>query len=397
MAGMDGSERESGTKQLQESSPDYIAGQDAEEPPDPPASIGAWRIRQTRFDIIWLRAAPRGRPRRPRHRRPGQSCDSTRAPLVFSLLLKTACFAIWLVACDGGSSQGATSTPLPPVSTATIPDVSVFLAQTVCLDRSGKAVGLAVPGATCTAKRPQRASDPMFERRHDWPAPTGFQIEDSVASDDDREFVTTWSYPPFGPFVAANGDGGEVFVSDGTTVRIAVTQDGGKPGLQYFVGRSCGGTGWIVFRNDVPTGKWADLVAALGDSPDPGACKEGSRSYTRYRREHVRIPFIINGVRQAAIIPTIISEHYTGRSLATATALERFFLGQGWGQLIWEAWRPGAPAIDLSARCPGTAWSVPPVAGWQLHDCRYATNITPAVGSFSVIDFGWPPSGTPVP
>lgn len=76
MAGMDGNERESGTKQLQESSPDYIAGQDAEEPPDPPASTGAWKIRQIRFDIICPRAAPRDRPRRPRHRRPGHPGQS---------------------------------------------------------------------------------------------------------------------------------------------------------------------------------------------------------------------------------------------------------------------------------------------------------------------------------
>jgi hypothetical protein len=321
----------------------------------------------------------------------------TGVPLMFGSLLKWACLVIPLIACASGIGQVVASARVPPVSRATIPDVSVFLAQTVCLDRTGKVVGLAYPGATCTATRTQRASDPMFQRRHDWPAPTGFQIEDSVARGDGHDVVSTWSYPPFGPFVAANGDGGEVFVSDGTTVRIAVTQDGGKPGLQYFVGRACGGTGWIVFRNDVPTGKWADLVAALGDSPDPDVCKDNSRSYTRYRLEHVRIPFIINGVRQDPIIPTIISEHYTGRSLATATALERFFLGQGWGQLIWEAWGPGAPAIDLSARCPGTAWSVPPVSGWQLHDCRYATNIVPADGSLSVTGFGWPPPDTSLP
>jgi hypothetical protein len=312
-------------------------------------------------------------------------------------LVKFACLLIALVACGNARGQIATSRPLAPVSGATIPDVSIFLAQTVCLDRTGKVIGLAYPGSTCAATRPQRASDPMFQRRHDWPAPNGFQIEDSVSGDGGDDFVTTWSYPPFGSFVAANGDGGEVYVNDAGTVRISVTQDGGRPGLQYFVGRACGGTGWILFRTDAPTGSWADLVAALGDSPDPGICQERSRSYTRYRLEQVPIPFIINGVRRALIIPTIISEHYSGRSLASAKALERFFLGQGWGRLVWEAWGPGAAAIDLSARCPGTAWSVRPVAGWQLHDCRYATNIVAADGRLSVTGFGWPPPGTPLP
>jgi len=227
----------------------------------------------------------------------------------------------------------------------------------------------------------------MSWHRHDWPAPVGYQIEDSfVGANGSPE--TIWSYPPFGSFVAANGDGGEVYsVATNDTVTITERQDGGKPGIQRF----CGGTGWIVFEANPPSGSWASTVATLADVPAGSVCPATLNSdFTQWRLEQVAVPFIINSARQSVTVATIISEHYDAATIATSRHLERTFFGQGYGRLIWESWGLTAPTINLSARCPGTAYSTPPAPGWQLEDCRYLTNIVSSSGTMTDSGFGWP-------
>lgn len=259
-----------------------------------------------------------------------------------------------------------------------------FLAQRRCSDGSLPLV------SHCGDAAPQRANDPMFWRRHDWPAPVGYQIEDAFARPDGT-LETTWSYPPFGPFVAANGDGGEIYRIDGGIVTIAETQDGGKPGIQYFTGARCGGTGWIAFTAATPTGAWAETIARLAIERNPRDCSAHSRALTRWRLEPVAIPFIVFGAAATVTVPAVISEHYSAATIARSRAMERTFFGKGWGRLIWEAWVTSPGAADLSARCPGTPFSTPPAPGWRLADCRYATNIVKADGRLTGAAFGWPP------
>jgi hypothetical protein len=242
----------------------------------------------------------------------------------------------------------------------------------------------------CAGARPQRASDPMVMRRHDWPAPSGYMAQDAIEGPLGPE--TLWSFAPFGAFTPSRGDGGEVYRVQGETVRITLTQDGGKPWMQGFYGSACGGTGWVVFRTDAPTGTWASLVARLSDRRAPSACRATDAALTRYRLERVAAPWIIGGRVTTLSLPTVISEHYDARSIGAARTMERAFFARGVGRVIWEAWTRGAPASgDTGTRCPGTAWSKPPAAGWVLSDCRYATNLVAADGSMSGARFGWPP------
>jgi hypothetical protein len=214
--------------------------------------------------------------------------------------------------------------------------------------------------------------------------------QDAVLGPDGPE--TLWSFAPFGPFVASHGDGGEVYAVDGRLVRISFTQDGGKPGLQGFYGAHCGGTGWIAFEADAPTGRWASLVAHLSDEPIPSLCLAFSSALTRYRLENVAVPWIVAGERRTIERPTVIAEHYDRATLAASRNMERSFFAKGVGRIIWEAWTTGKPAgNDLAARCPGTAWSTPPAAGWVLSDCRYATNLVAGAGAMSGERIGWPP------
>lgn len=268
-------------------------------------------------------------------------------------VLAVVCLMI-LAACDGA--------PAVPTPSATIPDVTVYLAQARCPDGS--------PPLGCAGAAPQRASDPMLWRRRDWPLP-GYQISDSVAAP--GYFVTTWSYPPFGPFAAANGDGGEVYVVDGGKVRICCTQDGGKPGvIQRFAN-------WWLLDDRTPSGAW----------------RQGDK-LGRARRETVTFPASGYGLTEIAA-DTIVSEHYDRQNLGGK--MERFYLAAGWGRLLWQAWSPPnplfPPASDLAARCPGVSWDGPPPEhpDWILQDCRLSTNLVPADGSMSVDAYGWPPPG----
>ena len=280
----------------------------------------------------------------------------------------------------------------PALGPVSVPDPLAFLIQLRCPDG---ALELAEPD--CPGAAPQRAADPMRMRRHDWPAPAGYAAQDAMLGADGPE--TLWSFAPFGPFVAARGDGGEVYVVDGRTVRIALTQDGGKPYVQAFHGRRCGGTGWVAFRDDAPTGRWASLVAHLSDEPVASLCMAFSSALTRYRLETVAAPWIVAGERRTIAKPTVIAEHYDRATLAASRNMERSFFAKGVGRIIWEAWTMGKPTGNgLAARCPLTAWSAAPAVGWVLSDCRYATNLVADDGAMSGERFGWPPTMTgPLP
>lgn len=294
-----------------------------------------------------------------------------------------------------GSCGHVSTLPIPPppaVGPVTIADATLFLAQVRCAD--GR---LQIEEPACVDPTMQIAADALVSRRHDWPAGVAYQISDSWMIDRNT-FETTWSYPPFGPFSQSNGDGGELYTTDGITVRISATQDGGKPYLQGFYGAGCGGTGWVLFRNDAPTGSWASLVASLTDYPIPSPCRAGTPAFTRYRLESVTAPWIINGAVRMVTTPTVISEHFNAVDLASATALERSFFAAGIGRIVWEAWTTSPPVgAQLPARCPGTDWSTPPAPGWTLSDCRTSTNVQAADGSLTGTAFGWPQPGSVLP
>lgn len=213
--------------------------------------------------------------------------------------------------------------------------------------------------------------------RHDWPLPEGYVTLANVR-EGDTTARQTWDFAPFGSYEPDRGDGFQVAeIGTDHWVRFTSTRDGGTSWVQHFVGQRCNGTGWLVFGADAPTGSWRAVVARLNIARDPTTCPPRlNDALTRYRLEQIEFPFAVAGQRSTRTISTVISEHYDGRTIDMAEALERSYLGQGYGLLRWEAWGRTPPSIpDLPERCGHVAFSDPPAPGWWLRDCRTYTVI----------------------
>lgn len=276
---------------------------------------------------------------------------------------------------------------LPPAGQVRI-DPLDYLVQLAC---NGPGDFLRCLGTT----HRQLAGEVAKYRRHDLPAPTGYQISDCTLLPDGT-VPCQFSYAPFGPLVVKNGDGGDLHVVTDGVVRVKLTQDGGRPGvLQHFVGPECGGDGWVSFRNDVRTGAWTSMVARLSDTPDGRCPRSLGNAYTRWRVEDVPWTFYQGATPRRMTLSTVISEHYDRADIASASALERFYYAKGAGRVRWSAWtKAKPPSVDLSARCPEVPFDVAPDdSGWKLADCRTWTAIEPPQdASWRDAMFGWPPA-----
>lgn len=306
--------------------------------------------------------------------------------------MKRILLAVLLALTGCGGSSSAPVPPPSPSPAVTIPDVTAYLAMSRCTADGTPAV----LESGCAAA-PQRASDPMLFRPHDWSGHTDGQVSDAFVSDDGRYYVQSFSYPPHGPFVAAHGDGGDVLVSDGTTVRIDYTQNGtgGGTGAGYWGGAGCFlGAGWVEFDNEAPTGSWKSEVAYLNSTSTPNTCPSNlNAAYTRWRQETIGVPFYFQGNRSVVSLPSIITEHYNASSIGSATAMERVIMARGFGRVLWQAWSTTGPNVSLADPVELHPWSQAPAAGWYLQDERILTAIEPGGSDMTGNAYGWPGAG----
>lgn len=230
-----------------------------------------------------------------------------------------------LVACGGG---GGKQPPAPPPAAVTIAEPMAYLAQS--------------RGTNGDATTPLHDYDPMIYRRFDF---GHHQATDSFLTGP-TSAITAWSYAPFGPYVEANGDGGERAELQGDTVRLTHTKHLGIPTTPIS---------WIVLRTDTID------------------CAQGWTIYSPVERGCRAV------VNYPAIGPvdTVISEH---RHPIEPTA-ERIFLAKGYGRLAWQAFRTSG-ALDNPARCPEFDWNAYE-PGWALVDCRIAVHIEPSDGKLT--------------
>ena len=301
-------------------------------------------------------------------------------------------FALVLLAACGGGGGGSGGTT-PPVTVAppavilptTIPSVAAYLAPLVCPDG-----GLAVIEG-CANPTPLLGSAALQFRRYDQSrSPT--QIEDAWQLDDGSGYSNDFSYPPNGPFVPANGDGGDVLVTDGHTVRISYTQNGCAVGpgcptgtiAGWWVGPLCGGTGWLEFDDQAPIdGSWKSRVATLaGSVVSASDCSQPLNSaYTQWRGDTLPIVLTVNGTPRSITGQVVVSEHYGGATAQTATSMERVIMFAEFGRLSWQSWTT-TPATPPQGCQSFGAWSQPPGPGVHersaLHDVDHRTDTNAA-------------------
>lgn len=198
------------------------------------------------------------------------------------------------------------------------------------------------------------AADPWTYVRKDY---GGYQIAQAFRVDSEHATLI-WSYPPFGRFVAANGNGGETYERRGDAIYITATQDGGTPGVQHFAS-------WWAFDIYVP-----DCLVGWRESPD---------GLGRACRQTITFPPGITA-------DTIVSEHYNVPGYAGP--MERAFYALGWGRLAWMSFNQECTVPVDAARAP----ALPAFDGGGVKcDERMNTLIEAADGSLSGISFGWAP------
>jgi hypothetical protein len=257
------------------------------------------------------------------------------------------------------------------------------------------------PTDGCNAT-PRLGATTVSWRRCDWGSNGNayYQCTDSYLADDSSVIVQTYAFSLNGPFNAANGDGGQLVDVDAASGNITAlsTQDGGTPGMQWFVGAKCGGQGWVIAELSLGLAyaTWTATADKLAISADPNACPGMGSALDAWESFTVSYPFQVNGQMQLRTIPTLISEHFDHADPTQSVYMERSFFGQLYGLLRWEAWASPAtgatPPADLAQRCPATSLAddyQPPLAGWILYDCRNWTNIMPVSG-WSGDAYGWP-------
>ena len=256
-------------------------------------------------------------------------------------------------------------------------NIAAYLVQSLNADGS--------PPVLTTGSRWLTSADTLTWRKRDYPGAGAYAADGVLCL---AGWATTWQETPFD---ASAPWGGELFTYDSGAVQARITQDGGTPGIQYFIGPD----GWMICDVNPPFGTWAGKTILLADAPSPTTPYTAGGAYLRWRREVLSVLFTIFGVEQQLLLPCIISEHFsTVDTVANATEVEQSIYALGWGQIWWAAYGPvpagGAP--DLSANNPRQPWPAPPEhPEWVMQSCRLWTNVT-KVASIESNTIGWTPA-----
>ena len=251
-------------------------------------------------------------------------------------------------------------------------------------------------------------SSPVIYRRHDFgpgPMPVSGDavVPRGYAASDNANLwggaaVNTWSYGdnPLA-FNRTNGDGGQIISVAGWISRFWATQDGSYPGLQYFVGATCGGDGWVLFDTSRLMPTWVSQVAELAISrASPTDCSGGlGGAFTRYQQGPVAyLTQQAGSPGNVLYFDSVVSEHYDNISPDQSSNMERNWFARGVGLVRWESWSKTAPiGADLAARCPVitvNGYYYPETSGWRLTNCRYWMNFVLAPPGFTLGVYNWP-------
>ncbi len=272
-----------------------------------------------------------------------------------------------------------------------------FLVPEVCEGPDGAAVAGASPldpPDLCPRRRKLALGERLPYRQRDWPGAgepearrDGYQQTSSfpIRTALGVAVAQTWDFGDggrqFGRF--DSGDGGQVAFFSERSAAFGLTEDGGA-GLQFFIGPGCTLLdSWVIVDRGFEASPSGETDARLTRRRDACPARLG-HAYTSWRVQPVAFRTRARGRTGEAVLDTLVSEHYGGRSVASADHLERFHFTRELGATRWERWqnpavrdrpedRAGARLIAGSGRCaPGLE---APGEGWVMVDCREWTQV----------------------
>ncbi len=273
-----------------------------------------------------------------------------------------------------------------------------FLVQDVCVGPGNRAIPGVTPldgAAACPRRRKLAIGERLPYHKRDWPGvgdraahPGGYQASDSIPLQTrlGPAVLQTFDFGDaprrFGTL--DQGDGGQVAFFTAGTASFGVTEDGGA-GLQLFIGPGCApDDGWVVVDRSFAAQPTGETLARITRQPRRCPDRMGY-AYTRWRVQPVSYRTMSRGRPGRTELPTLVSEHFGGKTVADADHLERFQFTQALGYTRWERWqnlavhdrseaRTQAAAMAASGRCePGLG--LPAEGPWVMVDCRQWTQI----------------------
>jgi hypothetical protein len=325
-----------------------------------------------------------------------------------------AAAALWVAVAAVAAAQDGTVI----ASDATLRD---FLVQNVCLDAGGAVLAGVAPidgDRRCATARDLRPGERLPYHKHDHPSPgeraanpSGYQRHDSFPVETaglgtvvEHSFDTgTGDGRRFGVFDTGS-DGGDIVVVSPGIVSIGATEAGGG-GFGLWVGECRGpltapalARSWILAEFDPvrPTPLEGETIARLSGVAAGAPLTCPSRFNPAYTSWRV-VPFRYRaapGQGTPVTLATLVSNHYGGKSRATADHVERFYFTRELGGTRWERWEiaSGNPRFSTAkvaemaagfaatGRCSAPQTPTGPPGGGAplvLVDCREWTRIEP--------------------
>lgn len=283
-----------------------------------------------------------------------------------------------------------------------------YMVQDVCVDENNRLMsGISPLDSSCKHHRNLLPTELLTYHKNDWPNRVdckklvkGYQRSDSypiITQELGPVVIQTFDFGSsgreFGEF--DYGDGGQAIAFSKNTSSIILTEDGGG-GLQLITGPTCQRgkvvepslllDSWLIADRRADEEKSGDLVAALRIVTTESCPSEFDSAYTKWGFKDIRYRSSLNGDLSSPL-HTLISSHFGGKNLASATHLERFYFTRELGLTRWERWqnpkfdpiptttKDRAARLTASRRCE--AIEPPPDRGWLMVDCREWTNISP--------------------
>jgi hypothetical protein len=194
-------------------------------------------------------------------------------------------------------------------------------------------------------------------------------------------------------------DGDDIFEAEGAFAAIVGTSDPGING-QIFIREGCSGgaanpanqeDSWLVFPTNISANRSGSKVARLNIVRDDSCTWFYNSAYTEWRLLPQKVTFT-TGKTLAAVM----SDHFGGRSPATADHIERFYFTREYGFTRWERWSVGNVTVKAHG-CNGETQIVRDGQSYRRTDCRDFSHVVPQATPFLPDVYGpsWPLNGAP--